>query len=255
MKPIFVVPMCLMTLACNPMVSNDEQLFREKGFEYTNQPTTHSYTDAIDYGLRILKPYSNPDDVCGVVDKTSLPTELAAKYGQLIACPKHEKGALGDRIREGAIVVAHAKHWTVLKVSKTPKPKKKTADNQSQKIGNSTIISYDDFHGTQIEYRDPQGGAWLVYPNNRSVLPGRWKLDDDQRLCHKYFSSGINPATGVVGYEWECASKVYEHVSTKDYKILLGDPFKLYRRAGRIPSGDLKRQVSLGELRQLFNPE
>ena len=102
------------------MVSNDDQLFREKGFEYTNEPTTHSYTDAIDSGLRILKPYPNPDDVCGVVDKTSLPTELAAKYGQLIACPKHEKGALGDRIREGAIVVAHAKHWTVLKVSKTP---------------------------------------------------------------------------------------------------------------------------------------
>ena len=255
MKPIFVVPMCLMTLACNPIVSNDEQLFREKGFEYTNQPTTHSYTDMIDPGLRILKPYPNPDDVCGVVDKTSLPTGLSEKYGKLIACPKHEKGALGDRIREGAIVVAHAKRWTVARVSKTPKPKKKIADNQSLKIANTTIISYDDFHGTQIQYRVPQDGAWLVYPNNRSVLPGRWKLDDDQRLCHKYFSSGINPATGVVGYEWECASQVYEHVSTKDYKILLGDPFKLYRRAGRIPSGDLKRQVSLGELRQLFNPE
>ena len=162
---------------------------------------------------------------------------------------------MGDRIREGAIVVAHAKHWTAPRVSKTPKSKKKTVDNQSLKIANTTIISYDDFHGTQIEYRDPQGGAWLVYPNNRSVLPGRWKLDEDQRLCLKYFSSGINPATGVVGYDWECASKVYEHISTKDYKILLGDPFKLYRRAGRIPSGDLKRQVSLGEFRQLFNPE
>jgi hypothetical protein len=119
--------MFFMTLACNPMVSNDNQLFREKGFEYTNQPTTHSYTDAIASGLRILKPYPNPDDVCGVMDKTSLPTELAAKYGQLIACPKHEKGALGDRTREGAIVVAHAKHWIVLRVSKTAKPKKKNS--------------------------------------------------------------------------------------------------------------------------------
>ena len=201
MKPIFLIPMCLMTLACNQMVTNDEQLFHEKGFEYTHQPTTHRYTDAIDSGLRILKPYPNPDDVCALVDKASLPSELAAKYGQLIACPKHEKGALGDRIREGAIVVAHARHWTVLRVSKTPKPKKKTADNQSQKIGNTTSISHDAFHGTQIEYRDPQVGAWLVYPNNRSVLLGWWKLDDDQRLCHKYFSSGINPATGVVGYE------------------------------------------------------
>ena len=114
--------------------------------------------------------------------------------------------------------MAHAKHWTALRVSKTPKSKKKTVDNQSLKIANTTIISYDDFHGTQIEYRDPQGGAWLVYPNNRSVLPGRWKLDEDQRLCHKYFSSGINPATGVVGYEWECASKVsFQQKTTKYY--------------------------------------
>ena len=186
MKPIFHIPMCFMTLACNPMVSIDDQLFREKGFEYSNEPTTHIYTDAIDPGLGIQKPYPNLDGVCGVVDKASLPIELAEKYGQLIACPKHQKGALGVRIREGAIVVAHAKHWTVLRISKIPKSKKKTVDNQSPKIADTTIISYDDFHGTQIENRDPQGGAWLVYPNNRSVLRGHWKLDDDQRLCHKY---------------------------------------------------------------------
>ena len=77
-----------MALVCNPMVSNDDQLFREKGFEYSNEPKTHSYTDAIDSDLRILNPYPNPDDVCAVVDKTSLLIELAEKYGQLIACPK-----------------------------------------------------------------------------------------------------------------------------------------------------------------------
>ena len=55
MKPIFLIPMFLMTLACNPIVSNDEELFREKGFEYTNEPTSHSYTDAIDSGFRTLK--------------------------------------------------------------------------------------------------------------------------------------------------------------------------------------------------------
>ena len=160
--------MFLMTLACNPIVTHDEELFREKGFEYTNEPTSHSYTDAIDSGFRTLKPHPNPDDVCAVVDKASLPTELAAKYGQLIACPKHEKGALGDRIREGAIVVAHAKHWTVLRVSKTPKPKKKTANNQSQKNANTTIISYDDFHGTQIEYRIPKvGHGWFIPTTDR----------------------------------------------------------------------------------------
>jgi hypothetical protein len=34
----------------------------------------------------------------------------------LIACPKHEKGALEDRMAEGARVVGHARHWTLLQV-------------------------------------------------------------------------------------------------------------------------------------------
>ena len=71
-------------------------------------------------------------------------------------------------------------------------------------------------------------------------------------MCHQYFSSGINPATGVVGYEWECSDEVYQNVSTSDYIILKGDPLKLYNRKGSIPSGDLKRKVPLEEVKRLF---
>lgn len=168
MKPIFLIPMFLMTLACNPIVSNDEELFREKGFEYTNEPTSHSYTDAIDSGFGTLKPYPNPDDVCAVVDKASLPTELAAKYGQLIACPKHEKGALGDRIREGAIVVAHAKHWTVLRVSKTPKPKKKQQTIKAKKSRIRRLFPMMIFMGPKLNIAIPKvGHGWFILTTDR----------------------------------------------------------------------------------------
>ena len=63
------------------MVTDDEQVFRDKGFEYTNQPTTHRYTHAIDSGLRILKPYPNPDDVCGVVIKRRCLLSLLKNMG------------------------------------------------------------------------------------------------------------------------------------------------------------------------------
>ena len=193
------------------------------------------------FGLRILKPYPNPDDVCGV-DKTSPPTELAAKYGQLIACPKHEKGALGDCIREGAIELWH------MQALDRPEGFKdtQTQENSRQskpKLGIRRLFPMMIFMGPKLNIAIPKVGyGWFI--QQQIGLPGRWKLDDDHRLCHKYFIWN-KPRNCVVGYEWECASKVYEHVSTKDYKILLGDPFKLYRRAGRIPSVDLSAKFRL----------
>ena len=34
----------------------------------------------------------------------------------LIASPKHENGAIADRRKAGAHIVAHAKHWTILRI-------------------------------------------------------------------------------------------------------------------------------------------
>ena len=250
MKPIFIIPICLAFSACN------SHLYGEGNFAYDASPTTYEYTEAIDSGLLTIAPFPNRDDVCRSVDETSVPAELVKDGKMLIACPKHEMGALEDRIREGARVVAHAKHWTVLNISKPSGLKLSGySDQLSKKIADTTIITYGDFHGTQIEYRDPQGGAWLVYPNNRSVLPGIWRLSTDQRMCHQYFSWGINPATGVVGYDWECEGRPYRHVSSQNYQIFVGDPFKLYKRKGSIPSGDLKRRVSKDEIQSLFNPD
>lgn len=162
MKPIFILPICMALTACN------SNLYSEGDFAYDAAPTTYEYTEAIDSGLRTIAPFPNPDDVCRSVDETYVPAEWVKDDNILIACPKHEMGALEDRIREGARVVAHAKHWTVLDISKASVSNRSGySDQLSKKIADTTIITYGDFHGTQIEYRDPQGGAWLVYPNNR----------------------------------------------------------------------------------------
>ena len=185
-----------------------------------------------------------------------MPKALVKDGKMLIACPKHEIGALEDRIRQGARVIAHAKHWTVLDISKPSSSKRSGySDQLSNKIADTTIITYGDFHGTQIEYRDPQGGDWLDYPNNRSVLPGIWRLSADQHMCHQYLSWGINPETGVVGYDWECAWRPYRHVSSQNYQIIEGDPFKLHKRKGSSPSSDLKLRIYKDEIQSLFNPD
>lgn len=84
--------------------------------DYPATPTTNSYTEINASGLVAIRPYPNPDDVC-VIIKT--PEALADKIEDgafLIACPKHERGAISDRVEEGALVIAHAKHWSVLEV-------------------------------------------------------------------------------------------------------------------------------------------
>ena len=112
MKPIFILPICMALTACN------SNLYSEGDFAYDATPTTYEYTKAINSGLRTIAPFPNPDDVCRSVDETSVPAELVKDGKMLIACPKHEMGALGDRIRQGARVVAHAKHWTLLHANK-----------------------------------------------------------------------------------------------------------------------------------------
>lgn len=112
MKNGILLAVCALITACNTT------LYNEGKFAYDATPQTYEYTNAIDSGIRTIAPYPRHDDVCQTVDETSVPKELVKQGKVLIACPKHEMGALSDRIRQGASVVAHAKHWTLLHASK-----------------------------------------------------------------------------------------------------------------------------------------
>ena len=83
---------------------------------YGPEPTTSDYTEPEESGLIALRPYPAPNDVCQVIGENDATRDLLDDSSLLIACPKHEKGALGDRMAEGARVVGYARHWTLLSV-------------------------------------------------------------------------------------------------------------------------------------------
>lgn len=84
--------------------------------DFGANPTTFDYTEPSASGLSSVRPYPNPDDVCQVIRENEAIREPINNGTFLIACPKHERGAIRDRLNEGAEVIGHAKHWTVLAV-------------------------------------------------------------------------------------------------------------------------------------------
>jgi hypothetical protein len=69
-------------------------------------------------------------------------------------------------------------------------------------IGGYTNMSHDAGHGTQVEYLSPGGSAWLWYPGNSVILPGKWKRSGEN-ICFAYTANSYNPVTGHKGGDWE----------------------------------------------------
>ena len=92
----------------------------------------------------------------------------------------------------------------------------------------STNMTYDSGHGTQVEYLARDGSANLWYPGNAVILHGRWR-QQGANLCFNYGPHTYNPVTHVYGAKWECES-------TSLYNSLLveqanGDVFRLAGRS------------------------
>ena len=87
--------------------------------DFGEEPTTLRYTEPSASGLNAIEPYPKPEDVCQVIRENSDIREPVSDGSFLIACPKHESGAIAARRSEGAQVVAHARHWTILSVPDT----------------------------------------------------------------------------------------------------------------------------------------
>jgi len=65
-----------------------------------------------------------------------------------------------------------------------------------------TLHFYEDSHGNQVEYLDPDGRCHLWYPGNPIVLVGHWRCDES-RIYFRYGSESYNSVTGVIGGLWE----------------------------------------------------
>lgn len=107
---------------------------------------------------------------------------------------------------------------------------------RNQLAGNTA--KFDDArHGTQIEYFDPSGRAYLWYPGNRVSVPSEWKIEpgstasSSATICFRYSSRSYNPVTRQFGGQWECrSSRIFGQSMTA---LIDGDEFDL--SSGRIP--------------------
>ncbi len=81
------------------------------------EPTIFEYTSPEISGLMPVRPFPNPDDVCQLLGDGPATAALKEDGRRLIACPKHEKGAMEDRRKQGARVVGNATHWVILSIS------------------------------------------------------------------------------------------------------------------------------------------
>ena len=118
-------------------------------------------------------------------------------------------------------------------------------------IGKTNMTS-DPGHGTQVEYLQAGGGAFLWYPGNAVVLPGHWKMDAGTstrpaQICFRYGPNTYNPVTHVYGDVWECQQVAdYAAVLAEQAK---GDVFGLAHR-GPVPFVLQHGQSTLEQLAQ-----
>jgi hypothetical protein len=118
---------------------------------------------------------------------------------------------------------------------------------------NKTMVTYDRAHGTQVEFIAANGKTYLLYPGNKVVLRGSWKLSKTDipkvfNLCFKYGANTYNPATGNSGGSWECQAAGFYLVNVVDTGE--GDVLGLSRQ--KQPPVELsRRKTSLKQLLRL----
>jgi hypothetical protein len=88
-------------------------------------------------------------------------------------------------------------------------PRAWNAAQTRQLLADKTNMSFSAGHGTQVEFTARDGSSYLVYPGNRNVLKGHWKLQEDKArhttaICFIYGPNSYNPVTRQRG-GWECA--------------------------------------------------
>lgn len=103
-------------------------------------------------------------------------------------------------------------------------------------LGRNPICHFTPGHGTQVEYFDPSGLAFLWYPGNSRAVPSRWNLQrrsgsERYNICFRYPSNSYNPITNTRGGQLECRDLVeFARSVTETHE---GDPFNL--KSGRLP--------------------
>ncbi len=93
-------------------------------------------------------------------------------------------------------------------------------------VSGATTRSSSIQHGTQVEYLSPDGRAYLWYPGNPRILPGRWRVEKrglGAQICFTYMPQ---PVSG-----WSCQGGGNYLVNQAE--IVDGDPLDL--EGGKLP--------------------
>ncbi len=102
-------------------------------------------------------------------------------------------------------------------------------------------------HGTQIEYIDTDGRAYLWYPGNSHPVPSLWKLQkkgERYQICGMFPTRSYNPVRKTYGGQWEC-QRLGDWV-VRIREIRAGDIFNL--SSGQVPWKLSKDRTTFDEL-------
>ena len=114
-------------------------------------------------------------------------------------------------------------------------------------LSNTTVRSYDQRHGTQLEFLMADGRTYLWYPGNKTLLSGYWQIKstfDGPDMCFRYEEDTYNPVTQRRGGGWECGDASLYLLKVDE--VVDGDPMRL--SSGRLPFVLNKEQKSIGSL-------
>lgn len=120
-----------------------------------------------------------------------------------------------------------------------------------------TSMFYEPSHGTQIEFKHPNGNSYLWYPGNAVIVPGKWKLEPRAPItqaykgytviCFQYGANTYNPVTRQQGGKWEC--RQVDGTVRSIVEGVDGDVFGLARRAA-VPFRLSREKTTIDELQQ-----
>ena len=101
-------------------------------------------------------------------------------------------------------------------------------------FADTTVRTWNEAHGTQIEYHSAHGETWLVYPGNRQSVRGRWEIRGpagNPKMCYLYGKDTYNPVMYEPGGRWSCRTAAMP-LTAKE--VVDGDVLRL-RGRGRFP--------------------
>ncbi len=111
-----------------------------------------------------------------------------------------------------------------------------SADALRDFLSDTTVRTYNEKYGTQIEYFSKSGKTYLLSPGNDRISIGEWKAqppeaDGQAEICLRYREAGINSAIPAHLRDWNCRPAYGLFFAMKE--VAYGNPLDL--REGPAP--------------------